>query len=213
MNILILGPQGSGKGTQVKLLSERLGFFSFESGNFLREKAKSDPRIDEIINKRGQLLPDEETFNLVRDYLKEKVPTLDNFILDGYPRSLKQHQLLVDWLKEEGKKIDLAILLNISDKEAVSRLSARVICEKCGTVYNLITNPPPEGKCPCGDNLVQRPDDKPEAIRRRLEEYHSVTSPLIEVLKKDGILIEVDGERPIKVISTDLLKIVAGHGE
>ena len=213
MNVLILGPQGSGKGTQVKLLSEKLGLFSFESGNFLREKAKSDPRIDEIINKRGELLPDEETFSLVRDYLKEKVPTLDNFILDGYPRSLKQYQLLVDWLKEEGKKIDLAILLNISDKEAVRRLSARVVCEKCGTVYNLITNPPPGDRCKCGGNLTQRPDDRPEAIEKRLEAYHRVTAPIIELLKKEEILVEVDGERPIETISEELLKIVAGHGE
>ncbi|MBI2066312.1 nucleoside monophosphate kinase [Candidatus Woesebacteria bacterium] len=213
MNIIILGPQASGKGTQAKLLSEGLGLFYFESGNFLREKAERDPRIDEIINKRGELLPDEETFNLVRDYLKEKVPTLDNFILDGYPRSLKQYQLLIDWLKEEGKKIDLAILLNISDQEAVRRLSARVVCEKCGSVYNLITNPPPGGKCQCGGNLTQRPDDRPEAIEKRLQTYHATTAPLIEVLKKDGILVEVDGERPIAVISDDLLKIVAGHGE
>ena len=213
MNVLILGPQGSGKGTQVKLLSEKLGLFSFESGNFLREKAKSDPRIDEIINKRGELLPDEETFSLVRDYLKEKVPTLDNFILDGYPRSLKQYQLLVDWLKEEGKKIDLAILLNISDKEAVRRLSARVVCEKCGTVYNLITNPPPGDRCKCGGNLTQRPDDRPEAIEKRLEVYYRVTAPIIELLKKEEILVEVDGERPIETISDELLKIVAGHGE
>lgn len=213
MNILILGPQGSGKGTQVKILSERLGFFSFESGNFLREKAESDPRIDEIINKRGELLPDEETFSLVRDYLKEKAPTLDNFILDGYPRSLKQYQLLVDWLKEEGKRIDLAILLNISDKEAVRRLSARVVCEKCGTVYNLITNPPPGDKCECGGRLIQRPDDKPGAIEKRLQAYHTTTAPLIEILKKDGILVEVDGERSIETVAEDLQKIVAGHGE
>lgn len=213
MNIIILGPQASGKGTQARLLSGKLGLFYFESGSFLREKAKSNPRIDEIINKRGQLLPDEETFNLVRDFLKEKVPTLNNFILDGYPRSLKQYQLLADWLYKEGKKIDLAILLTISDKEAVRRLSARVVCERCGTVYNLITNPPPDGKCKCGGNLVQRPDDKPEAIEKRLQAYHEVTVPLTNVLKKEGILVEVDGERPIKVISTDLLKIVAGHGE
>ncbi len=213
MNIIILGPQGSGKGTQARLLSEKLSLFSFESGSFLREKAKSDPRIDEMINQKGELLQDEETFSLVRGYLKKNIPTLDNFILDGYPRSLKQYELLADWLKEEGKKIDLAILLNISDQEAVRRLSARVVCEKCGTVYNLITNPPPEGKCECGGNLSQRPDDKPEAIEKRLQTYHATTAPLIEVLKKDGILVEVDGERPITVIADDLLKIVAGHGE
>ena len=213
MNIIILGPQASGKGTQARLLSGNLGFFYFESGDFWREKAKSDPRIDEIINKKGELLPDEETFSLVRDFLKKKAPPSDNLLLDGYPRSLKQYELLKNWLSQEGKKIDLAILLKISDEEAVRRLSARVVCEKCGTVYNLITNPPPDGKCKCGGNLVQRPDDQPEAIKRRLEAYHRVTAPLTNVLKKEGILVEVDGERPITVISTDLLKIVAGHGE
>jgi len=213
MNIIILGPQASGKGTQARLLSGNLGLFYFESGDFWREKAKSDPRIDEIINKKGELLPDEETFSLVRDFLKKKAPPSDNLLLDGYPRSLKQYELLKNWLSQEGKKINLAILLTISDEEAVRRLSARVVCERCGTVYNLITNPAPDGKCKCGGNLVQRPDDKPEAIKRRLEAYHKVTAPLTNVLKKEGILVEVDGERPINVISTDLLKIVAGHGE
>lgn len=213
MNIIIFGPQASGKGTQARLLSEKLGLFYFESGDFWREKAKSNPRIDEIINKKGELLPDEETFSLVRDFLKKKAPSPDNLLLDGYPRSLKQYELLKNWLSQEGKKINLAILLTISDEEAVRRLSARVVCERCGTVYNLITNPAPDGKCKCGGNLVQRSDDKPEAIKRRLEAYHKVTAPLTNVLKKEGILVEVDGERPINVISTDLLKIVAGHGE
>lgn len=213
MNIIILGPQGSGKGTQARLLSEKLGLFYFESGDFLRERARADSRIDEIINKKGELLPDEETFTLVRDFLKEKTQNLDGLLLDGYPRSLKQYQFLKDWLTDEGKKIDLAIFLNISDAEGVRRLSARVICPRCATVYNLITNPPPGGKCKCGGDPVQRSDDRAEAIKKRLERYHETTSPLIEVLKKDGILVEVDGERPIEVILNDLEKIVAGHGE
>lgn len=213
MNIIILGPQGSGKGTQARLLSEKLGLFYFESGDFLREKAKTDSRVDEIINKKGELFPDEETFSLVQEFLKEKILTLDNFLLDGYPRSPRQYELLKNWLRQEGKKINLAILLNISDAEGVRRLSARVVCPKCGRVYNLITNPPPGGKCKCGGDPVQRSDDRALAIKRRLELYHETTSPLIEVLKKDGILVEVDGERPIEVILNDLEKIVAGHGE
>ena len=213
MNIIILGPQGSGKGTQARLLSQKLGLFYFESGDFLRERARVDSRIDEIINKKGELLPDEETFTLVRDFLKEKTQNLDGLLLDGYPRSLKQYQFLKDWLTDEGKKIDLAIFLNISDAEGVRRLSARVVCPRCATVYNLITNPPPGGKCKCGGVPVQRSDDRALAIKKRLERYHETTSPLIEVLKKDGILVEVDGERPIEVILNDLEKIVAGHGE
>jgi adenylate kinase len=212
MNIIIFGPQGSGKGTQAKLVSEKFNLFYFQSGEFLREKAKSDPRVDEIINQRGEMIPDEEMFLLLKNYLTEKLPSLDNFIMDGYPRSLKQYELLSAWLKEKGGKIDIAILLSISDAESVRRLSARIVCEKCGTIYNLITNPPPGGKCVCRGNLVQRPDDTPEAIKKRLADYHAVTSPLIEVLKKEGILVEVDGERPIEVIFQDLVEIVSGHG-
>jgi len=212
MKIIIFGPQGSGKGTQAKLVSEKFNLFYFQSGEFLREKAKTDARINEIINKRGEMIPDEEMFSLFKNYLTEKLSNLDNFVLDGYPRSLKQYELLSSWLKEKGEKIDIAILLSISDEESVKRLSARVVCEKCGTNYNLITNPPPGGKCSCGGNLVQRPDDTPESIRKRLAAYHTVTSPLIEVLKKEGILVEVDGERPIEVIFEDIIKIISGHG-
>jgi adenylate kinase len=212
MKIIIFGPQGSGKGTQAKLVSEKFNLFYFQSGEFLREKAKSDPRVDEIINQRGEMIPDEEMFLLLKNYLTEKLPSLDNFIMDGYPRSLKQYELLSAWLKEKGGKVDIAILLVISDEESVRRLSARVVCEKCGTIYNLITNPPPGEKCVCGGNLVQRPDDTPEAIKKRLADYHTITSPLIEVLKKEGILVEVDGERPIEVIFEDIVEIVSGHG-
>jgi adenylate kinase len=212
MKIIIFGPQGSGKGTQAKLVSEKFNLFYFQSGEFLREKAKSDPRVDEIINQRGEMIPDEEMFLLLKNYLTEKLPSLDNFIMDGYPRSLKQYELLSAWLKEKGGKVDIAILLVISDEESVRRLSARVVCEKCGTIYNLITNPPPGEKCVCGGNLVQRPDDTPEAIKKRLADYHTITSPLIEVLKKEGVLVEVDGERPIEVIFEDIVEIVSGHG-
>lgn len=207
MNIIILGPQGSGKGTQARLLAKKLNLFYFESGEFWRERARKDPRIDELINKRGQLMPDAEAFAATRDFLKENSPTLDNLLLDGYPRSVRQYEMLKGWLKRNGKKIDLAIYLAISDEEAVKRLSARVICEGCGEVYNFITNPPP-AKCPCGGKPVQRPDDKPEAIRERLSKYHLVTAPLIEVFRKDGILVEVNGERPIETIFRELLGIL-----
>jgi adenylate kinase len=205
MNIIILGPQGSGKGTQARLLAKRLNLFYFESGKFLREIAKTNPTIDEMINKKGKLVPDEETFSLASKFLEEKVPNLQNMILDGYPRSIKQLELMEDWLKERNSKIDKAIFLEVSRETSIKRLSARRICEKCGKLYNLVTNPPPEGGCPCGGKLIQREDDKEKAIKQRLSEYERATKPLVKLLETKGILEKVDGERKIQVIFEDIL--------
>lgn len=206
MNILIFGPQGSGKGTQAKLLTDEFGLFYFESGDFLRKIAKKDERVDRIINKEGKLLPDEETFKLTKKHLEKNTPERDGMILDGYPRTPRQYELLKEWLSEKGYDIDHAILLEISEKESIRRLSARRVCKDCGTIYNLITNPPPEGGCECGGKLVQRPDDRPEAIKTRLEQYDKLTKPLIKIYEEEGKLMRVDGERPIEVIFEDIVE-------
>jgi len=201
MNLIILGPQGSGKGTQARLLADSLGLFYFESGDFLREVAKKDPRVDEIINKNGQLLGDDEVFTLASKFLDEKLPDRENFILDGYPRSVPQYNFLKEWLGEKGKKLNWAIYLTLTEKESMRRITARRICEKCGRVYNLITNPPlTQSSCECGGRLVQRPDDTPDVVKKRLESYKKITSPLVEVLAKEGILLTINGEAPIDTI-------------
>ncbi len=201
MNLIILGPQGSGKGTQAKLLAEASGLFYLSTGDLLREAAKTRPDIDELINK-GKLVPDKVTFSLMTDFLEEK-GTFDNIIFDGYPRSIEQFNLLEGWLNKKGKKIDRAVLLQLSEKESIRRLSARRMDKKTGKIYNLVTNPPgPEVE---KEGLMQRKDDKPEAIRKRLAEYQQMTKPLIEILEKKGLLVKVDGERPIKVIFEDIM--------
>ncbi len=205
MNIIIFGPQGSGKGTQAELLAKKLNLFFFESGRFLRKVAKTDPSVDEVINKKGELLSDEKTFSLASRFWEEKVPNGKNMILDGYPRSIKQLELFEDWLKERGSKIDKAILLEVSKETSIKRLSARRTCEKCGKVYNLITNPPPKDGCSCGGKLIQREDDKPGSIEKRLSKYAEVTEPMIKILEKRGILERVGGERGIEVISEDII--------
>ncbi len=208
MNILILGPQGSGKGTQAQLLSGKMGYYYVESGRILREAAKSSPVVDEIINQKGQLLPDEETFSLIKGKLESEAQDLNKVVFDGFPRSFKQYSLLKDWLHSKGTKLDLAILLEIGESETIKRLSARRTCEKCGKVYNLITSPPPKEGCLCGGKLSQRVDDTPEAIKTRLAAFREVTTPLIEQLGREGILIKLNGERPIQTIFRDILAIV-----
>ena len=208
MNLAILGPQGSGKGTQARLLSQKLGLAYVESGALLRDVAKSDPKIDETINKKGQLLPDEVTFSVIKNYLEENVPQGTNILLDGYPRSLKQYELIKDYLSSKGTRLDKAIFLDISNAEAVKRLSARRICSSCGEVYNFITNPPanPEICDKCGGKLIQREDDTPELIEERLRLFRTSTEPLIRQFEKEEIIIDVNGEQPIQTILAQILE-------
>lgn len=203
MNIIVLGAQASGKGTQARLLAKELNLFYFESGNFLRELAKTDSSIDERINKKGELLPDEEMFSLMVKHIEENNPSRENLLLEGYPRSIKQYELLKAWLAEKSQKIDHVIYLEISEKEIMRRLSTRRVDRKTGEIYNLLTNPPdPEVN---KDDLYQRPDDKTEAIEKRLKMYKENTFPLIEALEKEGILEKIDGEQPIEKVFKDIL--------
>ncbi|MBN1168736.1 nucleoside monophosphate kinase [Candidatus Woesebacteria bacterium] len=200
-----MGPQGSGKGTQAKIIAEKLGLFHMESGKMLRVMAKTDKRIRNMV-KKGLLVPDRETINYIEKHLTDNNAGFDNLIFDGYPRTLSQFELLVKWLRSKGKDIDYIIFLNVSEDESVKRLSSRRTCSKCGEVYNLITNPPSkQNACNCGGELFQREDDKPDTIRKRLNIFNSQTKPIIEKVREDGKLIEVDGERDIDVISNDII--------
>lgn len=205
MNLIILGPQGSGKGTQASLLAKEFKLFYYDNGRYLRKVAKNDPKIDRLINKEGKLLSDKLVISLATDYIEKHSSSRDNLLLDGLPRSVKQYEMLSKWLAETEKEIDYAVLLEISEEESIKRLSARRICEECGEIYNLITNPPLKNGCKCGGELIQRKDDKPEAIRQRLKLYHQTTEPLIKIYEREGVLVRVDGERPIDVIFEDIM--------
>ncbi|MBI3443545.1 nucleoside monophosphate kinase [Candidatus Woesebacteria bacterium] len=205
MIIIILGPQGSGKGTQAKLLAEKFGLFYFEAGGFLRQVARTRADINEIINKKGALLPDEVMNSLVLEFL-EKQNIGSGIVFDGFPRTIAQYEMTSKWFSGKGMKVNVAFLIQVSEKESVRRLSARRVDRKTGEIYNLITNPPPPDLNLT--DLIQREDDQEEVVKTRLDFYKKSTLPLVRRLKNERILVEVDGERPIDVIQKDLVKVV-----
>ncbi len=208
MNILLMGPQGSGKGTQAEILIKGSGLSYVEMGGLLRESARTNTVIDRLINVEGKLVPDEVALSLVIDKIEKEIPGKDNILFDGFPRSVVQYEMLSTWLKDFGKKIDVAILIDISDEESIRRLSARRKCGKCGKIWNLTTEPKPptETTCDCGGELVQRKDDTPEAIKERLNIYHQTTGKLSDLLQEKNLLLKIDGTKPIDEVSKQIVE-------
>ncbi len=202
MNVILLGPQGSGKGTQAELIKEKFHLNHFEAGKILRSIANSDNPNAKVIKSSlssGTLVPDELVRLIAWDFIN-KHDRNTGFIFDGYPRSISQYEHLQDMLMRFGKKIDVVINIEISKEESIKRLSSRRTCEKCGEVYNLITNPPKDNRCKCGGNLFQREDDKPQAIERRLQIYRETTHLVFQRALSEGIGIEINGQQPIETI-------------
>ena len=172
MNILVVGPQASGKGTQSKLLSERLGFAYFETGDILRQKAKEKTplgeKIDRTINQKGELVSDEIILQILKSWLS-RANLKKGVIFDGFPRNKDQYWLLEKLLQSFKAKLDMAILLKISRETSVKRLLSRRVCSQCDREYNLMTRPPKsKGLCDeCGAGLVRRKDDSRELIEKR----------------------------------------------
>jgi adenylate kinase len=212
MNIVILGAPASGKGTQSELLARKLKLFHFQTGELSRKLAKEDSRIKEIVDS-GKLIPEEEMTMYALDYLHEKKPDLRDILFEGFPRFISQYEALEKFLKKKGDDIDAVISLDVSEKEAIRRISSRRICEKCGEVYNLMINPPPKGKCKCGGKLIRRGDDNPKSVKVRFEYYKADTKELIDYLDKKGKLVRIDGERPIDVIFKDILNEIKKDGK
>ncbi len=206
MNLIFIGPPASGKGTQADLLAERLSINHVDAGKILREIAKKDPKIRDIIFS-GKLVKDEETLKYISKEIEKDSKSKRGVIFDGFPRTLNQYMILKDWLEKRRMKIDKAFFFEVSNRTIIKRLSNRRTCSKCGRVYNLITNPPPKKDfCECGGKLVRRKDDTPSVIRERIGVFNSQTKPLVDFLEKQKILVRLNAERPIKVILEDVLK-------
>lgn len=209
MNVVLLGSPASGKGTQAEILCREFNLYHLSTGDVSRKLAEKDPRIKEIINS-GKLIPSEEMTMHVIDFLEHEKPDLKNILFEGFPRFITQYEALANFLSAKGDDIDVVISLEVSEKVAIERISSRRVCENCGENFNIVTKPPKiEGVCDkCDGKLIRRQDDNPESVKVRFQYYQENTKELIDYLDKKGILIKVNGERPIDVIASDLQKIV-----
>ena len=216
MNILMVGPQGSGKGTQAERLIEKFGLVHVEMGGLLRQISKEDSdlglKVKETINS-GQLVPDEMIIEILNNYL-ESINQLDNLLFDGFPRVISQARYFDEFMTEKGKKLDIVISLTLSKEEVFQRLGNRRTCSKCGKVFNVATKPSKiEGVCDyCEGELIVRAYETLEKIEKRLNAFEQQTVPMIEHYQKQGIVEEVDGERPIEVIFEDIVERLKKRG-
>ena len=212
MNLILLGPPGSGKGTQAKLIVEKYGIPQISTGDMLREAVAKGTELGKEAKKymdAGQLVPDEVVIGIVKERLQE--PDCEKgFILDGFPRTIPQAEALDKILEELGKKIDAVINIQVPEEEVVKRIVNRRTCRKCGAVYHLIYNPPKEdNKCDkCGGELYQRDDDKEETVRQRYKVYKEQTEPLVEYYAKKGVLYNIDGTKSIEEVFNEIDKIL-----
>jgi len=211
MKLIFLGPPGSGKGTQAKLLAEKLKVPHISLGDILREEVRKGSdigkRAKEIMN-AGRLVPDELTIELTRQRTAQ--PDCKNgFILDGFPRSDAQ----ANALDKMNLNLDKVVYFDVSEDLVVIRLSGRRSCKACGSVYHVKFKPPKaEGKCDaCGSALYQRQDDEEKSVRTRFEVYQEQTKPLIDRYRSMGRLVTVDASGNIDEVFSALLKI-AGDG-
>jgi adenylate kinase len=197
LNLVLLGPPGSGKGTQGERLQEDFRLPYYATGDILRAAVRDETELGETAKEymdRGDLVPDGVIIGVIIERV-ESDEAADGFILDGFPRTLPQAQALDGELEKLGRELTAVLLIEVSDDEVVRRLGGRRTCAKNGHVFHVEFDPPkdPDACDIDGSRLLVRDDDKPEVIRHRLEQYHDKTEPLIDYYDEKGSLRRVDG--------------------
>jgi adenylate kinase len=212
MDVIMLGPPGSGKGTQAQKMAERYHIPQISTGDILRGAVKEKTPLGVEAKgymDQGRLVPDEVVVGIVRD--RVKAPDCNGgFILDGFPRTLPQAEALDATLQEMKKEIDHVVSIEVGTEELLRRLTGRRTCRTCGAMYHLMFNPPAkEGICDtCGGELYQRDDDQEATIRARLQVYEEQTAPLIAYYRKRGLLRTIDGVGAIEKIFEEIVQAV-----
>ncbi len=197
MKIIMLGAPGAGKGTQAKMIADKYGVPHVSTGDIFRANIKNGTELGMEAKKymdQGLLVPDELTVKILLDRVSQ-LDCKNGYVLDGFPRTIPQAEVLDKALAELGESIDYAIDVDVPDENIVKRMSGRRACVSCGATYHVVHVPPKkEGICDrCGSELILRDDDKPETVKNRLDVYHKQTQPLIDFYTKKGVLKTVDG--------------------
>ena len=211
MHLILLGPPGTGKGTQAKLIAEKLGALHVATGDLFRDAVKHGTELGTQAKKymdRGDLVPDEVTIAMLLDRIQQ--PDAEGgVIFDGFPRTLQQARALDEALSANGTDVDAALLITAPDDEIVRRLSGRWLCAGCGAIYHEQSRPPKQDKLcdDCGGELSQRIDDQPAVVRARLEKQRP-PAEMLAYYREQGKLVDIDGARVPEEVTSDLLAAI-----
>ena len=212
MKIIMLGAPGAGKGTQEKMIADKYQIPHISTGDIFRANIKNGTELGMEAKKymdQGLLVPDELTVKILLDRVAQD-DCKNGYVLDGFPRTIPQAEVLDKALTELNDKIDYAINVDVPDENIINRMSGRRACVACGATYHIVHIPPKtEGVCDkCGENLILRDDDKPETVKNRLNVYHEQTQPLIDFYTGKGVLKSVDGTVDMKDVFNAIVAIL-----
>ena len=213
MKIIMLGAPGAGKGTQAKMIAEKFAIPHISTGDIFRANIKNGTELGKEAKTymdKGLLVPDELTVKILLDRVAQD-DCKNGYVLDGFPRTIPQANVLDKALAELGDRIDYAVNVDVPDENIIDRMSGRRACVNCGATYHITHIPPrKEGICDtCGAGLILRDDDKPETVKNRLNVYHDQTQPLIDFYTGKGVLKSVDGTADMKDVFDAIVKILA----